>query len=85
MKNVPLRLKDVNKIYATLRQRLAKDFANLGATTLNITTGQSGNILSPCFLDHWPAWYHGATFRLPLSASAVKGDKAHVLELNPAK
>jgi penicillin G amidase len=66
-------------------QRLTVDFADLDATTLNITTGQSGNILSPYFLDHWPAWYHGTTFRLPFSASAVEADKAHVLELNPAK
>jgi penicillin amidase len=32
-------------------QRLTVDFADLDATTLNITTGQSGNILSPHFLD----------------------------------
>jgi penicillin amidase len=64
-------------------QRLTVDFADLDATTLNITTGQSGNILSPYFLDHWPAWYHGTTFRLPFSASAVEADKAHVLELSP--
>jgi penicillin G amidase len=66
-------------------QRLTVDFANLDATTLNITTGQSGNILSPYFLDHWPAWYRGTTFRLPFSASAVEADKAHVLELSPAE
>jgi penicillin G amidase len=66
-------------------QRLRVDFANLDATTLNITTGQSGSILSPYFLDHWPAWYRGTTFRLPFSASAVEADKAHVLELSPVK
>jgi penicillin G amidase len=66
-------------------QRLTVDFANLDATTLNITTGESGNILSLYFLDHWPAWYGGTTFRLPFTASAVEVDKAHVLELNPAK
>ncbi len=66
-------------------QRLTVDFANLDATTLNITTGQSGNILSQYFLDHWPAWYRGTTFQLPFSASAVEADKAHVLELSPMK
>jgi penicillin amidase len=66
-------------------ERLTVDFANLDATTLNITTGESGNILSPYFLDHWPAWYQGTSFQLPFSASAVEADKAHVLELNPAK
>ena len=66
-------------------QRLTVDFADLDATTLNITTGESGNILSPYFLDHWPSWYHGTTFQLPFSTSAVEADKAHVLELSPAK
>jgi penicillin G amidase len=66
-------------------QRLTVDFADFDATTLNVTTGQSGNILSPYFLDHWPAWYNGTTFRLPFSASAVEADKAHVLEVRPTK
>jgi penicillin amidase len=43
-------------------QRLTVDFADLDATASNLTTGQSGNILSPYFLDHWPAWYRGTTF-----------------------
>jgi penicillin G amidase len=66
-------------------QRLTVDFADLDATASNLTTGQSGNILSPYFLDHWPAWYRGTTFQLPFSTSAVEAAKAHVLELNPAK
>ena len=66
-------------------QRFTVDFADLDATASNLTTGQSGNILSPYFLDHWPAWYRGTTFQLPFSASAVEADKAHVLELIPAK
>jgi penicillin G amidase len=75
-------IKQVRKDFGP-SQRLTVDFADLDATTLNVTTGQSGNILSPYFLDHWPAWYHGTTFRLPFSASAVEADKAHVLELHP--
>jgi penicillin G amidase len=66
-------------------QRLTIDFANLDATILKITSRQFGNILSPYFLDHWPAWYQGTTFQLPFSVSAVEADKAHVLELSPAK
>jgi penicillin amidase len=65
-------------------QRLTVDFANFDATNLNITTGQSGNLLSPYFMDHWPAWYHGTTFRLPFSAQAVQSDRAHELQLRPA-
>lgn len=64
-------------------QRLTVDFANLDATNLNITTGESGSIYSPYFMDHWNAWYHGTTFRLPFSQGAVEEDKAHVLELKP--
>ena len=76
-------VKSVGSDYGPL-QRLTVDFADFDATTLNVTTGESGNFLSPHFLDHWPAWYHGTTFPFPFSASAVDADKAHVLELNPA-
>lgn len=61
------------------------DFSNLDASTLNITTGESGNIFSPYFMDHWPAWYHGTTFTLPFSEAAIEAHKAHALSLQPAK
>lgn len=66
-------------------QRLTVDFANLDATNLNITTGESGNIFSPYFMDHWPAWYNGTTFSLPLSAGAIQAQRAHTLTLLPGK
>lgn len=66
-------------------QRLTVDFAQLDDTNLNITTGQSGNIFSPYFMDHWTAWYKGTTFRLPFSTGAVESNKTHILELAPAK
>jgi penicillin G amidase len=66
-------------------QRLTVDFSNLDATNLNITTGESGNILSPYFMDHWPAWYSGTTFPLPFSESAILAAKTHSLELQPTK
>ncbi len=66
-------------------QRLTVDFANLDSTNLNITTGESGNILSPYFMDHFPAWYQGTTFPLPFSSGAIQSQKAHALELRPAK
>jgi penicillin amidase len=65
-------------------QRLTVDFANLDATNLNITTGESGNIFSPYFMDHWPAWYHGSTFTLPFTDPAIQSQKAHALSLQPA-
>jgi penicillin amidase len=66
-------------------ERLTVDFSNLDDTNLNITTGESANILSPYFMDHWPAWYRGTTFKLPFSATAVQSDRAHELQLVPAK
>ena len=64
-------------------QRLTVDFSNLDATNLNITTGESGNIYSPYFMDQWPAWYHGTTFSLPFSDTAIQSQKAHTLQLQP--
>lgn len=66
-------------------ERLTVDFANLDATNLNITTGESGNIFSPYFMDHWLAWYTGTTFVLPFSDSAVQSQAAHTLTLQPAR
>jgi penicillin amidase len=63
-------------------ERYTADLSNLDATTLNITTGESGNIFSPYFMDHWPAWYGGTTFTLPFSPSAVEKNVAHRLVLS---
>ncbi len=64
-------------------ERMTVDFANLDASTLNIVTGQSGNFLSPYFMDQWQAWYQGTTFELPFSAAAVAKARAHELRLGP--
>jgi penicillin amidase len=66
-------------------QRLTVDFSNLDASNLNITTGESGNIFSPYYMDHWPAWYYDTTFSLPFSDAAIQSQKAHTLQLVPAK
>jgi penicillin amidase len=63
-------------------ERYTADLSNLDATTFNITTGESGNIFSPYFMDHWPAWYHGTTFVLPFSEQAVGKAAAHTLILS---
>ncbi|MBZ5568346.1 MAG: penicillin acylase family protein [Acidobacteriia bacterium] len=64
-------------------ERLTVDFANLDASTLNIVTGQSGNFLSPYYMDQWQAWYQGTTFSLPFSPGAVQKSSAHELKLEP--
>jgi penicillin amidase len=46
-------------------------------------TGNSGNFLSPYYVDQWKAWYTGYTFMLPFSKSAVDKAAAHRLMLQP--
>ncbi len=65
-------------------ERFTANLADLDQSTLNLVTGESGNLLSPNYLDQWPAWYHGTTFTLPFSEQAVQAAKTHSLELDPA-
>ena len=65
-------------------ERFTANLADLDQSTLNIVTGQSGNFLSPYYMDQWKAWYGGTTFMLPYSATAVEAAKAHRLTLEPA-
>ena len=64
-------------------ERFTADLANLDSSTLNTVTGQSGNFLSPYYMDQWKAWYTGYTFKLPFSKSAVEDATAHRLILEP--
>ncbi len=66
-------------------QRMTVDLADLDASTLNLVTGQSGQLGSPHYLDHFPAWYEGRTFPLPFSSAAVEKSRTHTLLLEPAK
>jgi len=59
------------------------DFSNLDRSTLNIVIGQSGNPLSPYYMDQWPHWYRGTTFPLPFSGQAVQTSAVHTLTLVP--
>ncbi|HKR83767.1 MAG TPA: penicillin acylase family protein [Terriglobales bacterium] len=64
-------------------ERFTADLSNLDASTLNLVTGQSGNFLSPYYMDQWPAWYKGTTFVLPFSKTAVENSATHRLMLEP--
>ncbi|MGO8720739.1 MAG: penicillin acylase family protein [Acidobacteriaceae bacterium] len=64
-------------------ERLTVDFSNLDRSTLNIVTGQSGDPLSPYFMDQWAYWYAGKTFTLPFSDAAVRVTAVHTLTLVP--
>jgi penicillin amidase len=66
-------------------ERMTADMSNLDASTLNIVTGQSGNIFSRHYMDQWKAWYEGKTFVLPFSSSAVQSSGTQTLVLEPAR
>jgi penicillin amidase len=64
-------------------ERFTANLADLDQSTLNIVTGQSGNFLSPYYMDQWKAWYEGTTFVLPFTSKAVEAGMAHKLVLEP--
>jgi penicillin amidase len=64
-------------------ERFTADLSNLDSSTLNTVSGQSGNFLSPYYMDQWQAWYTGFTFTLPFSKSAVEDGTGHRLILEP--
>lgn len=64
-------------------QRFTADLSNLDASTLNIVTGEGGNLFSPYYMDQWQAWYRGTTYSLPFSTAEVTKNRAHELRLVP--
>jgi len=64
-------------------ERFTADLSNLDTSTLNLVTGESGNFLSPYYMDQWKAWYTGYTFMLPFSKTAVENAATHRLMLEP--
>jgi penicillin amidase len=64
-------------------ERFTADLSNLDGSTLNLVLGQSGNPVSPWFMDQWPVWYKGTTFTLPYTGSAVDAAARHTLTLTP--
>jgi penicillin amidase len=64
-------------------ERFTADLANPDNDTLNLTTGQSGDPASPWYLDHFPAWYHVATYLFPFTPAAVTQSTTHTLTLTP--
>ena len=64
-------------------ERFTADLSDLDHSTLNLVLGESSNPASPWFMDQWPAWYHGTTFPMPFTNSAVDAAATHTLTLNP--
>ena len=59
------------------------DFSNLDESHFNVVIGESGQIFSPYYMDHWDAWYNNKTFSLAYSDGAVEKTKQHELRLVP--
>ncbi len=60
-------------------ERMTVDLGNLDRTTLNLVLGQSGNPVSPWYMDQFAAWYRGTTFAMPFG----KVNEGHRLVLTP--
>ena len=65
--------------------RMVIDFSNLDNSVQNITLGESGQILSPHYRDQFEAWYHGRSFPMLFSDSAVERATIHRLVLEPGR
>jgi penicillin amidase len=64
-------------------QRFTTDLSNPDATTLNVVLGQSGNPISPWFMDQFQDWLHGRTYPIPFSPAATQAATTHILTLTP--
>jgi len=64
--------------------RMVVDFSDLDQSVLNITLGESGQVLSPYYRDQFRAWYTGESFPMLFSDAAVSAGAAHQLVLEPA-
>ncbi len=64
-------------------ERMTVDFSDLDQSTLNLVTGEGGNLFSPYYMDQWSAWYNGRTFTVPFSAEAMEKARSHQVVLEP--
>ena len=64
-------------------ERITVDLSNLDQSTLNLVTGEAGNLFSPYYMDQWKAWYEGTTFPWLFSKAAEENARVHRLTLQP--
>jgi penicillin G amidase len=64
-------------------ERFTADLSDPDRTTLNIVLGQSGEVLSPWYMDQFSAWLHGSTYPLPFTPAAAHATTTHTLILTP--
>lgn len=65
-------------------ERMTIDFSNLDNSHFNIVLGESGQFLSPYYMDQWDAWYNNKTYTMAYSEAAVQAARIHELKLEPA-
>ncbi|MDP9162004.1 MAG: penicillin acylase family protein [Acidobacteriota bacterium] len=65
-------------------ERMTVDLGNLDQSTMNLVTGEAGNLLSPYYMDQWKAWYEGSAIPFLFSRPAIERAKKHQLTLTPA-
>jgi penicillin amidase len=64
-------------------ERFTADFGNLDGTTLNLAVGQSGNPVSPWYLDQFGDWLGARTYAMPFTPAATQPAVTHTLTLRP--
>ena len=64
-------------------QRFTMDWANVDGSTENILSGESGDPISPYYLDQLSYWYGGKTFPLLFTEGSVAAQARHTLRLTP--
>ena len=64
-------------------ERFTADLAEPDRSTLNLVLGQSGDPVSPWFLDQFPLWLAGRTLPSPFSDAAAGRAAVHTLTLTP--
>ncbi len=65
--------------------RFVIDFADVNSATIVLPAGNSGNPLSPHYMDFYELWKNGQRWNVPIVYSKVKQRTASVLELIPGE
>jgi penicillin amidase len=64
-------------------ERFTADLSDPDHTTLNLVLGQSGNPVSPLYMNQFQSWLHGTTYPLPFTSAATQPTITHILTLTP--
>jgi penicillin amidase len=64
-------------------ERFTADLSDPDNTTLNLVLGQSGDPVSPWYMDQFENWLHGTTYGLPFTTAGARATITHTLTLTP--